>query len=363
MDHIPTIDITPTSMHANPNLLRLTVHRVTHPTPRSVRLEFEYPEKEVKYQAGQYLTIATTINGEQTYRSYSLTSAPGLDKQLSLVIKRTPEGPVSNFLNDQIRPGDVLTFTQPAGKFFVSPDAERQRHLVLIGGGSGITPFYAIARTILHFEPRSLVSLLYANVTTDDVIFRQELAELQEQYPSRLRVVHVLEEPDATLGDLEGRLNVMRTEGVLVGLTTGFSGETEYYLCGPQPMIAIVNETLEHMHVASQRIFTESYITAPAKMVSDAAQARVITVLLSGERREVRVEAGQSILEAMEAASIALPFSCRQGECGTCKGKKVRGEMEMTAVEGLTLEEESDGYVLSCVGFPRSDDLEIAFEL
>jgi ring-1,2-phenylacetyl-CoA epoxidase subunit PaaE len=173
----------------------------------------------------------------------------------------------------------------------------------------------------------------------------------------------VLEQPDATLGDLEGRLNVMRTEGVLVGLNAGSAGETEYYLCDPQPMIAIVHEALEHMHVAEQRIFTESYIAATPKTVSEATQAQIITVILSGERREVRVEAGQSILEALEAASIFLPFSCRQGECGTCKGKKLRGEMEMAAVEGLTLEEESEGYVLTCVGFPKSDDLEIAFEV
>jgi ring-1,2-phenylacetyl-CoA epoxidase subunit PaaE len=128
-------------------------------------------------------------------------------------------------------------------------------------------------------------------------------------------------------------------------------------------MIAIVNQALEQMHVTPERIFTESYLAAPAKTVSEADTARTITVCLSGDRRKVPVKAGQSILDAMEAADLFIPFSCRQGECGTCKGKKVHGEMEMTAVEGLTLEEEEEGYVLSCVGFPQSDDLEIAFEI
>jgi ring-1,2-phenylacetyl-CoA epoxidase subunit PaaE len=351
-----------TDTTTNPQLLHLTIRAVTHPTARSVRLEFEAPEEPLTYLAGQYLTIVATINGEQVYRSYSLTSIHGLEERLSLVIKRTPQGPVSNFLNDHVRADDVLTFTPPAGKFTVTPDARRQRHLILIGGGSGITPLYAIARTILHFEPLSVVSLLYGNVTADDVIFRQELAELQQRYPSRLRVVHVLEQPDPELAGLEGRLNVMRTEGVLVGLNAGFAGETEYYLCGPQPMIAIVQETLEHMNVLGQRVFMESYIAATPAMAPEETQARNITFLLSGQRREVRVEAGQSILDAIEATSVYIPFSCRQGDCGTCKGKKLRGEVEMSSVEGLTPDEESEGYVLTCVGFPRSDDVEIEFE-
>lgn len=112
----------------SPTALHLRVRKVEPLTPSSVHPHFEPHPGTPPYQPEQYLTLVHDHGGVRLHRSYSLTSVPGLDDDLSIAVKRTASGPVSAFLTRQVRPRDVLSFMPPAGHFHVTPNPERPRH-------------------------------------------------------------------------------------------------------------------------------------------------------------------------------------------------------------------------------------------
>ena len=172
----------------------LQVKDVIQETSDAVTIEFWHPlSEQIKYQAGQFLTlIVPADNGKKVRRSYSMSTSPHSDTSVGVTVKRVKGGLVSNYLCDKVSKGDFIEAIEPMGRFVFIPDAEQERHLVLIGAGSGITPLMSIAKSALQMEPKSKVSLLYGNRTPESIIFREQLLELENQYRERLKVTHIL---------------------------------------------------------------------------------------------------------------------------------------------------------------------------
>src|SRR6476620_9523957 len=106
------------------------------------------------YQAGQYITLVDVSKGIEIRRSYSMTSCPGVDKDISIGVKRIPNGFFSRLLIDQARPGDELLTSGAGGRFILPTDIENYGELFLFAAGSGITPIYSIIKQCLHFYPK-----------------------------------------------------------------------------------------------------------------------------------------------------------------------------------------------------------------
>ncbi len=212
---------------------KLTVRSIVKETADAITITFEMPAEGLPYEAGQFLTLILDIDGDEVRRSYSLCTAPAVDPHPAVTVKRVASGQVSNYLNDTLKPGDTIHVAEPAGTFTTQVDAANKRHLVMFGGGSGITPLMGLLKSVLHTESQSRVSLIYANRAADSIIFRQQLASLREQYIDRLHVVHVLEDatdhPDAQ----EGQVLTERVPDLLKSLSFS-EATTEYFLCGPQ---------------------------------------------------------------------------------------------------------------------------------
>ncbi|MEP6610645.1 MAG: FAD-binding oxidoreductase, partial [Mucilaginibacter sp.] len=143
----------------------LKVVKIIQESNDAATLCFKQPGlKKVKYLPGQYLTLIVRINGRKYIRPYSFSSAPGIDELLEVTIKRVIGGVVSNHLVDVIKEGDVLEVLQPLGDFVLNPDADlSDKHIVLWGAGSGITPLMSIAKYALHNNIAAHVSLVYGN--------------------------------------------------------------------------------------------------------------------------------------------------------------------------------------------------------
>ena len=296
-----------------------------------------------------------TIDGERFRRAYSLASACIPDTPAHITVKRIEDGRVSNHLNDSIAEGDELEALGPSGSFTVEPRSVNQRQLVMIAGGSGITPIMSIIETILRVEKGSRVTLIYGNRGWDDVIFRDRLQSLCDEFGERLTVDHVLEHPPQWWTGERGLLDGAVLESRLRALGVQEDGTKRYFLCGPTPMMQAAEQALRARGVDPSRIAEERF-TRPEDRSGNPGSDKIEHVVVSkgGQEQGIRVEPGQTILEAALAAGIDMPFSCAMGGCGACRVRREAGEIQMEEPNCLSRAERDEGYVLTCVGRPLS---------
>ena len=371
----------------------LTVRSVVKETADAITIGFEAPEGGLPYQAGQFLTLIIPVDGQEVRRSYSLCTSPAVDLHPSVTVKRVASGQVSNYLNDTLKPGDTVQVLEPMGTFTTPIDPTNQRHLVMLGGGSGITPLMGLLKSVLHQEPQSKVSLIYANRDPSSIIFRQQLMDLQQQYPERFHVVHVLEEPADHAEAVAGRVTTERLPELLSDLPFQESS-TEYFLCGPQGMMENGRAALKALDIPPHLIHKESFVTRKSDKESTAStgvpdtatadqaaswdnesapgayqtsqatvtEAHEVTIRYEGETYTFTVEPESTILETALALDIDLPYSCQSGLCTACMGRCTSGRMKLDEEDSLAEEDLKEGYVLTCVGHPLTSDVVIEIE-
>jgi ring-1,2-phenylacetyl-CoA epoxidase subunit PaaE len=362
----------------------LKVASVERETEDAVTIHLKQPLlRKIQYAAGQYLTLEVDADGGKGCRAYSISSTPGLDKALSITVKRVAGGQVSNRLVQQVSAGDELRTLGARGRFVFSPQTGLRRHLVLFAAGSGITPVFSILKSALHFEPASRVSLVYGNRNRESVIFRDKLERLQAMFPERLRVLHVLSRPDVPCAH-SGRLTRERVSEVLAALPSWDGDRTEFYACGPGGMMEEVTAGLAACGVPDSAIHMESFsppkpaAAAPSPVASlqsggskrgDPAfsdhpsnDSKRVSLDLHGEQFEFPVAPGQTLLEAALASGLQLPFSCRSGFCTACMCTRLSGEIQMREEHGLSAAEVKEGHALMCIGYPISDELRLRIE-
>ena len=134
------------------------------------------------YDAGQFCTFRVLVDGEPQLRCYSMSSAPGVDPDLQVTVKRVPDGRVSNWMHDRLAEGDEIEVTLPAGVFCLEPG---EGDLVLFAAGSGVTPVFSLVKTALA-TTRRRVHLFYANRDRESTIFAAALDALAEAHPCLL---------------------------------------------------------------------------------------------------------------------------------------------------------------------------------
>ncbi|HJL15285.1 MAG TPA: ferredoxin--NADP reductase [Sandaracinaceae bacterium LLY-WYZ-13_1] len=322
-------------------------------TPDAVSIELvELDGSPLSFEAGQFLSFHLEVDGEPLRRAYSLSTSPLDGPGGCITVKRVSNGRASNWIHDHLAEGAELEVLGPSGSF-VAPAETAPAHLVLVAGGSGITPVISIAETVLRSRPELTVSLVYGNRRREDVIFHDRLAELAERFGDRLRVEHVLEEPPEGWTGPRGRLDADQLAAWLDTLPT--DPPALYYLCGPGPMMDAARETLLGRGVSEEAIREERF-NSPQDVdeATEDLPSEAVTVQLKVKGRDhlVRVEPGQTLLEAGLAAGAALPFSCAMGGCAACKGKLTGGSVKMEEPNCLSAKERDAGWVLTCCSRP-----------
>lgn len=346
----------------------LQVKDVITETPDAGTIEFWHPlSEQIKYKAGQFITVIVPADeGKKVRRSYSMSTSPHTDTAVGITVKRVENGLVSNYLLDNVKKGDFIEVIEPMGNFYLEPDADQERNVFLIGGGSGITPLMSIAKSVLKMEPKSRISLIYGNRTEETIIFRHKLIEMEMEFKGRFQVRQVLSQPSKGWPEERGRITRASVVYMMKEFDVDFAKD-DFFLCGPQGMMDDVISILESYEVAEERIHKEAF-NAPVmgeemeEEVDESVQKRKITVNYEGETHEFDVEPHQSILEAALDLDIDLPYSCQAGMCTACLGKCTTGKVKMDEEDGLTEKEIDEGYVLTCVAHPMSDDVVLEIE-
>ena len=351
----------------------LTVKQVRRETDDCVSVTFDVAadlKDQFQFIQGQYLTLKTSINGEEVRRSYSICS--GVDEELRVAIKEVEGGKFSTWANRSLKAGDAIEVMPPMGRFFVELKPSEKRHHVAFAAGSGITPVLSLAKTTLLKEPNSTFTLFYVNKTSTSIIFKEELENLKDRYMSRFRLFHILTREPGDLEMLSGRLDKARCHQVCSTFVDVAEADA-FFVCGPEAMIHAVKDTLADMGVEPSKVHFELFTTAAAtaeKPVGSSTQktersgksARV-EVVLDGNRMEFDLPYdGQNVLDAALARGADLPFSCKGGVCCTCRALLVEGEVKMDVNYSLEPDELERGYILTCQAHPTTDRIVVDFD-
>ena len=341
----------------------LTVKEVINETADAISIVFEQPEEKINYEPGQFLTLITDIDGKSVRRAYSLSSSPYLDEDLVVTIKRVEGGLMSNYLNDHLKAGDTLDVMEPMGHFTTEFDENNKRHIIMFGGGSGITPIMSIAKTTLKIEPNSIVSLIYANRDINSIIFKEQFQKLETAYEGRFHVIHILDNAPLEWQGPSGLLNHDMLTNLFERIPNWGSEQSTYLMCGPEGMMNNVETLLDQQNIPKDRIFKESFVAGTINKTDEDTTAELVshdvTIVYEDEEHVVTVAPNTHILDAALDLDIDLPYSCQSGLCTACRGKCVSGEVKMDEDEGLSDAEKDAGYVLPCVSHPLTDDVKI----
>ncbi len=342
------------------------VLEVRRETADCVSVALEVPNTETfSFVPGQYLTLRSTINGQEVRRSYSLCSSP-LSGELRVAIKQVEQGVFSTWANTELKAGDTIETMPPMGNFALEIEPTDEQTYVGFAAGSGITPVLSILKTVLERAPKAKFILFYGNRKTNSIIFKAELEDLKDAYMGRLEVHHVLSREDQGNDLLFGRIDEARAAQFAAQIP-GVKAAAGHFLCGPEAMIKGVQSALEQAGVASKNIHFELFTSAaPAAEKAPAASASsgdaAVTVILDGEETHFTQGPKDFILDAALDAGADVPYACKGAVCCTCRAKVLEGEVEMAMNYSLTDDEVAEGFILTCQSMPRSPKVTVSFD-
>ena len=283
------------------------------------------------HRAGQYTTIEVEINGVRVRRCYSISSAPA-DPRVAITVKRVPGGRVSSWLHDHLGTGDVIGLGAAAGDF-VLPDHEPAR-LLLISGGSGITPVMSIIRDLAARAAIRDVTFVHYARSRADVIFRAELEALAARHRGLRLLIHTDDEG----GGFDAAELACRVPDF---------AERTTYLCGPPGLMARVEQLWDRAGAALRR---ERFVLPTLEGSTDS---RLLQLRLARSDRAIAVNTTGTLLEQLERAGQRPASGCRIGICHTCKRRKHHGAVRNLVTGAVSSEPDED--IQLCISVPCSD--------
>ncbi len=281
---------------------------------------------------GQYIGIGVEIDGKFHWRSYSLSSVPLVEgKTVSITVKAMPEGFLSDHLVNGLEPGTIVRLASPQGDF-VLPDPPPAKMLMLVGG-SGITPIMSILRTMDRRDSFPDVVLAYSATSEDDMMFVHELRELEQRYENFTFYERFT--------DADGMLTADQLDTVCPDWK-----DREAWACGPGPMLDAFSKHFEaegrqdHLHVER---FTLN--------LADGGEGGTVTFGVGGPT--VEVDGATTLLEAGEKAGINMLFGCRMGICHTCDVPLAAGRIR--DLRSGEEHGEPNEYIQTCISVAAGD--------
>jgi len=305
------------------------------------------------FRAGQFLTLTLPVPSGVVFRTYTISSSPATNAYVSVTVKVQRCSIGGRWMHDHLVPGARLKASGPAGVFHLprQPDGK----FLFIGAGSGLTPMMSMAAFLFERGEEPDISFIAVARKPSELIFRKKLEYMASRVQGlRLHFVVGQDEPYEVWTGYRGRFNQL-----MLGLTTPDYLDRDVYCCGPEAFMTSVREMLIALGYDMARYNQESFhapvgdereIEVPLDVTpSGAAVAEVVFA-----RSAVTVACTQTdtILKLAKGAGLNIPSGCNFGLCGTCKIRKLSGEVHMVHNGGITEDEVAEGYILACCAQP-----------
>lgn len=358
----------PTSIY-NPNIVAAELHPdyqlvkvkevIEHDGAKSFVLVADKDRgcKELAYfEAGKYVSVACEFDGKFMCRPYSIRSAPKdalkQESTYTITVKKIDDGYVSDYILNNWKVGTEVAISGPLGHF----NYERLRdakNVVALAGGSGVTPFVAMAHSIVDNEEDYNLTILYGNRKYDNILLKDELEALAAK-SDKVKVVHVLSD-DEHEGCEHGFISAELIKKY---------GKDDYsiFVCGPKAMYKYEEEEIKKLNLPKRRVRFElsgeyGDPTKDEKYPKDIKDVTFnVRVWIRGEYKDITCKNDQTLLRAIEESGIRVTSDCRSGMCGWCHSRLIKGDTYIPeSNDGRRLADKKFGWIHPCATYPLSD--------
>ncbi|RUP34820.1 MAG: ferredoxin reductase [Mycolicibacterium sp.] len=282
------------------NDARAKVVAVRRQTPRSVTLTLQPNDAWQGFKAGQHINLTVEIDGRRRTRCYSPANSEG-SPVIELTVGLHDGGLVSTHLFEHAEPGMVVHLDSVGGDF-VLPE-QRPRRILLVSGGSGITPVLSMLRTLREENFDGEVAFVHYARNPEEAAYATELAATPG-----VKVLHSYTRSNR--GDLSGHFGPDH-------LAAAMPNPDAVFVCGPPALVDAVKDLLPGAQ-------SESFVPPVIAVPTEASGGSVAFT----ESKVDVVDDGRSILEQAEAAGLNPTNGCRMGICHTCTRKKISGPVK-----------------------------------
>jgi ferredoxin-NADP reductase len=347
----------------HPERLNLVISEIKNETKSTKTFKLVAdPESNTKdlayFRPGQYLSLKVDINGVIITRPYSISSSPNeaLKGYYELTIKKEENGFLTHYIWDTWKVGTKIVSSGPEGFFYYEPLRD-SKQIVGIAGGSGITPFRSIARSIIDNTIDANLTILYGSSDQEDIIYLNEFKNIENQNPEKIKVIYILSCEEISL------------EGCELGFITADIIEkysnvsnSSFFICGPQVMYNFVEKELQRFNLPKKQIRREAFgeikdiISLPDFPQELAEKTFELEVIMGNVITKIPALATESVLVALERANLAPPSKCRSGECGFCRSHLISGNIYVNPIsDWRRAADKKYNFFHPCASYPISN--------
>ncbi|RZI80155.1 MAG: ferredoxin reductase [Rubrivivax sp.] len=262
---------------------------------------------------GQFILFSVVIQGVRHRRAYSPRSVDGRRDRFAITVQRQAGGLVSNHLNEHVQVGDIIEIDQADGAFVLPPVAPTE--VLLMAGGSGITPCMAMLEHLHSAAPQTKATLIYFARGRQDRIFAQALDDLARRWP-QLRYVaidSIANTPGTPAAQETIAQQVLDAE--LLSQSVPNWRQVPAYCCGPAPLMDAARQLWQEASII-QQLSLEAF--APRKPTGDSNEVHTVQMAKGHQTLNFAAPGNQTLLIAGETAGLSLKHGCRQGICHEC---------------------------------------------
>lgn len=310
------------------------------------------------FRAGQYVSVRAKVGDSVITRPYSLCSSPKdalKGGSYAITVKAGGKGFFSDYIMENWKVGTEVDISAPEGTFYYEPIRDADT-VIGVCGGSGVTPFYSLAKAIAEGTEDFKLVILYGSCKESDILFKAEFEEFEKASEGKVKVINVLSDE---------KKECYESGFITADIIKKYAPQEEKYsifICGPQVMYDFLTKELKKLKLEKKfvrrELFGEIKMIDKAKGYPKAAFGKVFEMTVKTFDGEQKIKAGadESVLIALERAGIAAPSKCRSGACGYCRSKLLSGKVFVPEdTEGKRAADNKFGFIHPCCSYPISD--------